>query len=111
MALIVEADLLGDLRQAAICVAQQGARTFQPQTNDPRVRRHTYGLLEKLEKMEPFKVAEGRKFFQGDLLGQMNIAIVPEAPPRPRPENDLAPIFPLRFRFVPPAAIAIPVLQ
>ena len=76
VALIVEANLLSDLCQTAVRVAQQGARALEPQPYDPGVWSHADRLLEELEEMEAFKVAKGGKLLEGDFFGQMDIAIL-----------------------------------
>ena len=81
VALIVEANFLSHLCQRAVGAIQQGARTLQPQPYDPGVWSHADCLLEKLEEMEALEVTKGRKFFEGNFFGQVDIAILFDAPP------------------------------
>jgi hypothetical protein len=76
VALIVEANFLSHLSQTAVGMTQQGARALQSQPHDPGMWRHADRLLEELEEMEAFKVAEGSKLIEGDFFGQMDVALL-----------------------------------
>src|ERR1700741_3809231 len=76
VAMIVKADLVSHPRQTVVSVTQQRARALQPQSYDPGVWRHADCLLEKFEEMEALEVAKGRKLFERDFFGQVDIAIL-----------------------------------